>query len=69
MSYLATNLFFRAKSAVRTRVKTETGAAMVEYAFLVALIAIALIVAVTFLGTELREEYSNIGTSVANAGS
>ncbi len=69
MSYLVTNLFVRATSAIRTRVKTETGAAMVEYAFLVALIAIALIVAVTFLGTELRQEYSDIGTSVANAGS
>jgi len=69
MSYLATNLFVRAKSVIRTRVKIETGAAMVEYAFLVALIAIALIVAVTFLGTELRQEYSDIGQSVADAGS
>ncbi|MFV1999210.1 MAG: Flp family type IVb pilin [Acidimicrobiia bacterium] len=69
MSYLATNLIVRAKSAIRTRAKTENGAAMVEYAFLVALIAIALIVAVSFLGTELRAEYSDIGQSVADAGS
>lgn len=67
MSYLATNLFVRAKDTIRTRIKTESGAAMVEYAFLVALIAIALIVAVTFLGTELRQEYSDIAQSVADA--
>jgi len=66
---MATKLFGRGKSAIRTRFKTETGAAMVEYAFLVALIAIALIVAVTFLGTELRQQYSDIGQSVADAGS
>lgn len=41
---------------------------MVEYALLVAFIAITLIVATTFIGTELRAEYSDIGTSVANAG-
>ncbi len=67
MSYLATNLFVRAKDTIRTRIKTESGAAMVEYAFLVALIAIALIVAVTFLGTELRQEYSDIAQSVADS--
>jgi len=49
------------------RIQTESGAAMVEYAFLVALIAIALIVAVTFLGTQLRTEYSDIAQSVADA--
>jgi Flp pilus assembly pilin Flp len=41
---------------------------MVEYALLLAFIAITLIVATTFIGTELRSEYSDIGTSVANAG-
>lgn len=66
MSNLAANLFVRARSFIRSRIETESGAAMVEYAFLVALIAIALIVAVTFLGTELREEYSDIAQSVAD---
>jgi len=60
-------MYVQTKSAIRTRLTTEAGAAMVEYAFLVALIAIALIVAVTFLGTELRQEYSDIGQSVADA--
>ncbi|MCL1593764.1 MAG: Flp family type IVb pilin [Actinomycetia bacterium] len=68
MIYLATNVYVRASSALRSRCSNENGASMVEYALLMAFIAITLIVATTFIGTELRSEYSDIGTSVANAG-
>ncbi len=68
MIYQATNAYIRASSALRARFSNEKGASMVEYALLLAFIAITLIVATTFIGTELRSEYSDIGTSVANAG-
>jgi len=48
----------------------ESGATMVEYGLMVALIAIVAIVAVRFLGDEVSETFTNIGNelSSANAG-
>ena len=43
---------------------TERGASLVEYALLVALIAVVCIVAVTFLGTSANEKFSEIGSAV-----
>jgi Flp pilus assembly protein, pilin Flp len=43
----------------------ERGASMVEYAFLVALIATVCIAAVTFLGTELNLEFVKVGDSLS----
>ena len=43
---------------------TERGAALVEYALLLALIAVVCIVAVTTLGTNLSDSYSTTGQSV-----
>jgi pilus assembly protein Flp/PilA len=42
----------------------ERGASLVEYAFLVGLIAIVCIVAIAFLGTTTSSKYSNIGSRV-----
>ena len=42
----------------------ERGASLVEYAFLVALIAIVCIVAVTFFGGETSTSFSESGSSI-----
>jgi Flp pilus assembly pilin Flp len=44
----------------------ESGAAMIEYALLIGLIAIAGITALTALSGRLGTAFTNIGTSVAN---
>jgi len=43
---------------------TERGAALVEYALLLALIAVACIVALTFLGGQASTKFSNVGNSI-----
>lgn len=50
---------------VLSRSDQDRGASLVEYALLVALIAIVCIAAVTFLGTEVSSKYSHIGSGVA----
>lgn len=42
--------------------KTEKGASLVEYALLVALIAVVCIVAMQFLGTQVSDKFSEIGS-------
>ena len=52
-------------TAFQTRMASkEEGATMVEYALLVALIAIVLIVAITFLSGKIGTTFSNAGTSL-----
>jgi len=51
--------YLRARLALDQR-----GASLVEYAFLVALIAVVCIVAIAFLGTSASSRYSNIGSQV-----
>ena len=46
----------------------DRGASMVEYALLVALIAMVALVAVTLAGTELSETYSEIASGLEGAG-
>jgi len=43
----------------------ETGASMVEYALIAALVAVVCIAAVTFLGRQASRAFSSIGSSVA----
>jgi len=43
---------------------TERGASLVEYALLVALMAVACIVAVTFLGTSASTKFNKVGSSI-----
>ena len=45
--------------------KSERGASLVEYALLVALIAVICIVAIAFLGKSASTKFSTIGSSVA----
>jgi pilus assembly protein Flp/PilA len=45
--------------------KSERGASMVEYILLVALIALAVISAVLFLGTQLNSGFNNAGSKVS----
>jgi pilus assembly protein Flp/PilA len=46
----------------------ERGAALVEYALLLALIAIVCIIALQFLGKEAAEKFSDVGNSINSAG-
>ncbi|MDQ3896099.1 MAG: Flp family type IVb pilin [Actinomycetota bacterium] len=48
--------------------KTERGAALVEYALLLALIAVVCIVALTQLGNDASSKFDNVGQSIAKAG-
>jgi pilus assembly protein Flp/PilA len=45
----------------------ERGASMVEYALLVALIAIVVIAAALFLGTEISDKFSEVGDTLEAA--
>jgi pilus assembly protein Flp/PilA len=42
----------------------ETGASMVEYALLVALIAVVVIAAALFLGEQISEKFSQVGDTL-----
>ena len=46
-------------------IKSDRGASLVEYALLVALIAVVCIVAVTFLGKSASSKFSSVGSAVA----
>jgi pilus assembly protein Flp/PilA len=48
---------------IRAR-RSEDGASLVEYALLVALIAVVCIVAVTLLGTNTSNKFSQVGSSL-----
>lgn len=45
--------------------RTERGAALVEYALLVALIAVVCIVAIGVLGTEANDTFTDVGNSLS----
>jgi pilus assembly protein Flp/PilA len=49
--------------------KEESGAAAVEYGLLVALIAVAIISAVTTLGATLSSKFNTVSSRIAAAGS
>lgn len=44
----------------------ERGASLVEYALLVALIAVVCIIAITFLGNSTSDKLSNLGSNIQN---
>jgi pilus assembly protein Flp/PilA len=44
--------------------KSERGASLVEYALLLALIAVVCILAVTFLGGKARDKFNQVGSSL-----
>jgi pilus assembly protein Flp/PilA len=45
---------------------TERGASLVEYALLVALIAVVCIIAVTFLGKNASSKFNTVGSSIGS---
>jgi len=49
---------------LRARVDDDRGASLVEYALLVALIAVVCIVAITFLGGQASSKFSTVGSAV-----
>lgn len=53
---------------IRKALVRDEGASAVEYGLLVALIAVVIIVAVAFLGTQLRSQFNEVGSSISNAG-
>ena len=48
--------------------RSERGAALVEYALLLALIAVVCIVALTALGKQAADKFSKVGNSISGAG-
>ena len=52
------------KKAVNNFISNEDGAALVEYALLVALIAIICIIGVTFLGQKVSGKFKQIGDNL-----
>jgi pilus assembly protein Flp/PilA len=51
---------------LRTRVKDERGASLVEYALLVALIAVVCIAAITLLGNNASTKFDSVAQSIGN---
>ena len=49
---------------LQARMDDERGASLVEYALLVALIAVVCIVAITFLGQSASEKFSSVSTAI-----
>ena len=50
-----------------SRCKTDRGASLVEYALLVALIAVVCILAVTFLGRAASSKFSGVGSAIVGS--
>jgi Flp pilus assembly pilin Flp len=54
-------------AALQSRyVGNEAGASMVEYAFLIGLIAVVVVASALFLGTSLNDKFSEVGDTMAN---
>ena len=62
-------LWFRltVRQAIRRRIPDERGASLVEYALLLALIAMVCLGAVTLLGSATQDSVSRSGDSIATA--
>ncbi len=61
------SLYVRTTNAIRGVFEREEGASMVEYALLVALIAMVAFAAVALVGQALDSRYDSIASSVAAA--
>jgi len=62
IAYLKTVIAPWAKA--RCHAKTELGASLVEYALLVALIAVVCIVSITYLGGRANSKFSEVGSRI-----
>jgi pilus assembly protein Flp/PilA len=59
-----TDLEVRVRDFARKATRREEGASAVEYGLLVALIAVVIIIAVTLLGQNLRQTFSEVATNI-----
>ena len=57
------------RGCVKGWLDSESGATAVEYALMIALISVAMITAVTALGTNINVKFAAVATKVAAAGS
>lgn len=64
MMYRTTELYLRARTALHHAFVRDDGASMVEYALLIALIAMIAFAAVTLVGDALSSRYDSIASSV-----
>jgi pilus assembly protein Flp/PilA len=62
-------MFTRMYVWVQTNLRKEEGATAVEYALMVALIAVVIIAAVQVLGTNSSESFSETADAIGGAGS
>lgn len=62
-------LYSLLSTQIRTRITSDRGATAVEYGLMVALIAVVIIAAVTFLGETLSTTFHEVGNSIDEAGS
>jgi pilus assembly protein Flp/PilA len=53
-------------AVVMQRLRSEEGATAIEYALMVALIAVVIILAVTFLGIATSDKFQQVGDAVAS---
>jgi len=53
-----------ASAWLQARCRTDRGASLVEYALLVALIAVVCIIAVTLLGKEASSKFSKVASAI-----
>ena len=67
MMYRATELYLRTRTALRDTFVRDNGASMVEYAMLIALIAMVAFAAVTLVGDALSSRYDSISSSVVES--
>jgi pilus assembly protein Flp/PilA len=67
MMYRRTELYLRARTALRDAFVRDDGASMVEYAMLIALIAMVAFAAVTLVGDALSSSYDSIASSVVES--
>ncbi len=56
--------FFTAWAVTRLGIKSDKGASLVEYALLVALIAVVCIAAVSLLGRNASNKFSSVGSAI-----
>jgi pilus assembly protein Flp/PilA len=63
----ATQLYLKATTAIRDMFDADDGASMVEYAMLIALIAMVAFAAVTLVGDALNSKYDSIASSVVES--
>jgi len=52
---------------LKTRAEDEGGATAVEYALMVALIAVVIIAAVTLIGNNASSKFNEVGTAIGGA--